>query len=180
MPSLLSKTLYLNQIMIRHMNWRKSVKIVLCILCLGIIMTSCQKKGCTDPEAINYYSKASKDDGSCITQIDLFLGVYSGESRCNSNFNNLPQTTTIIKPVVNSNNRIFIEKFPYFISEVVADISGNEITIGNQVAISEASGNNTFNISGQGRLINARIEIDLTIVQGSTTSNCGVILYKTM
>lgn len=29
-------------------------------------MASCNKKGCTDPAATNYDSKAKKDDGSCI------------------------------------------------------------------------------------------------------------------
>ncbi|NCA21727.1 MAG: hypothetical protein EBS86_11405, partial [Crocinitomicaceae bacterium] len=28
-------------------------------------VTSCKKKGCTDPEAYNYSSEAKKDDGTC-------------------------------------------------------------------------------------------------------------------
>ena len=28
-------------------------------------LPSCKKKGCTDPSALNYDSKAKKDDGSC-------------------------------------------------------------------------------------------------------------------
>lgn len=37
------------------------------IVLLGstIAFTSCKKKGCTDPKATNYSSKAKKDDGSC-------------------------------------------------------------------------------------------------------------------
>jgi len=30
-----------------------------------VFTTSCQKKGCTDPEALNYSEEAEKDDGSC-------------------------------------------------------------------------------------------------------------------
>lgn len=37
----------------------------LSISALITIMMSCKKKGCTDPSAANYNSKAKKDDGSC-------------------------------------------------------------------------------------------------------------------
>lgn len=30
-----------------------------------LVMTSCKKKGCTDPNALNYDANAQKDDGSC-------------------------------------------------------------------------------------------------------------------
>ena len=30
------------------------------------VFTGCSKKGCTDPNADNYYDKAKKDDGTCI------------------------------------------------------------------------------------------------------------------
>lgn len=33
---------------------------------LGIVLVSCKKKGCTDPDATNYDEKAGKVDGSCI------------------------------------------------------------------------------------------------------------------
>ncbi|MEZ4922856.1 MAG: DUF4856 domain-containing protein [Crocinitomicaceae bacterium] len=35
------------------------------ILGLTLIISSCKKKGCTDPDALNYSSEAKKDDGSC-------------------------------------------------------------------------------------------------------------------
>jgi len=31
----------------------------------NVFTTSCKKKGCTDPEAMNYSEEAEKDDGSC-------------------------------------------------------------------------------------------------------------------
>lgn len=31
----------------------------------SMVMTSCKRKGCTDPTAVNYSSKAKKDDNSC-------------------------------------------------------------------------------------------------------------------
>ena len=32
---------------------------------VAVFTTSCKKKGCTDPDAINYSREAEKDDGSC-------------------------------------------------------------------------------------------------------------------
>ena len=29
-------------------------------------VSSCNKKGCTDPDALNYSEKAKKDDGTCV------------------------------------------------------------------------------------------------------------------
>ncbi|GAB4375947.1 MAG: hypothetical protein Kow0075_02660 [Salibacteraceae bacterium] len=44
-----------------------SLKLVLTTVILGlaVISTSCKREGCTDPDAINYDSKAKKDDGTC-------------------------------------------------------------------------------------------------------------------
>ena len=44
---------------------KKLFKISFVLLLLLVLTTSCKKKGCTDPEATNYDSSASKDDYSC-------------------------------------------------------------------------------------------------------------------
>lgn len=38
---------------------------VLLLVAGSFVMTSCHRKGCTDPTAVNYSEKAKKDDGSC-------------------------------------------------------------------------------------------------------------------
>lgn len=41
-------------------------KLLLILLCVGLILAGCRKEGCTDSAATNYDSKAKKDDGSCV------------------------------------------------------------------------------------------------------------------
>ena len=36
------------------------------------VMTSCKKKGCTDPAAANYDASAEKDDGTCEEAVDPY------------------------------------------------------------------------------------------------------------
>ena len=45
------------------------MKKILFLVCVGLAattITSCKKKGCTDNGAVNFNSKAKKDDGSCL------------------------------------------------------------------------------------------------------------------
>lgn len=60
------------------------MKFLTCILILGLVFfsSSCKKKGCTDPTATNYDSKAKKDDGSCV----------------------FPTGTTVLPPITSSSN----------------------------------------------------------------------------
>ncbi len=44
---------------------KKVSLIISAVLMTAMMITSCKKEGCTDPEAVNYDAKAKKDDGSC-------------------------------------------------------------------------------------------------------------------
>ena len=50
-------------------------KLALVFLVLAMVVVGCKKKGCTDPNATNYDSKAKKDNGSCIIESGPYLIV---------------------------------------------------------------------------------------------------------
>lgn len=43
-----------------------------------LVISSCGKKGCTDPHAPNYNSSATKDDGTCTDLTAGIIGSYVG------------------------------------------------------------------------------------------------------
>jgi hypothetical protein len=45
---------------------KKTLTLVAAAFALTLSFSSCQKKGCTDPTALNYSESAKKDDGSCV------------------------------------------------------------------------------------------------------------------
>lgn len=45
-------------------------------LLVTFAFVSCKKEGCTDPLAINYFSKVTKDDGSCSYSSTRMIGEY--------------------------------------------------------------------------------------------------------
>ena len=59
---------------------------ILIIICITIC--SCQKKGCTDPNAINYNSQANKDDGGCeyIQEDFLLTGTLKSDKTLDPSF----------------------------------------------------------------------------------------------
>jgi len=64
---------------------------ILAVIFLALTLTSCDRTGCTDPNAGNYEEKAESDDGSCrydsepfegrweITDSLLYFGQYEAE-----------------------------------------------------------------------------------------------------
>ena len=52
--------------MIKLKKIKKTLTLVAAAFALTLSFSSCQKKGCTDPTALNYSESAKKDDGSCV------------------------------------------------------------------------------------------------------------------
>mgnify|MGYP000019298829 CR=1 FL=1 len=56
----------------------------LSFLSLSLLLVSCEKKGCIDPDASNYSGYANKDDGSCLYYVfDVNLNTYKYKAICN-------------------------------------------------------------------------------------------------
>ena len=58
--------------------------LILCFFMFGCLfsISSCSKKGCTNPKSDNYNPEARKDDGTCILWKDKFIGTFSGINNC--------------------------------------------------------------------------------------------------
>lgn len=86
------------------------------LLLLGLGATSCKKKGCTDPPALNYNAEAEKDDGSCTyaetkTVKFSFTHNFDGTGLTAAGFDQLNYTNA-------SGNVLSFTKLQYSISDV--------------------------------------------------------------
>jgi|GEM_PF-3228808 hypothetical protein len=96
--------------------------IIYCLLAVSVLsISSCQKeevKGCTNPNALNYNSQATQDDGSCIAK------VYGCTNRTSSNYNpaaNVDDGSCILK------GGVFV--WTYVTNNVTVTINGQSATI---------------------------------------------------
>lgn len=111
------------------------------ILFLGssIFLSSCKKKGCTDPTATNYSAEANKSDGSC---------VYSTKTPTDSEAN----TPSAIKAIFLSNRSNEKQSFNVN-SEVPSQIVGSK---GTKITIPE----NAF-VFGSGAVVSGNVKIEI-------------------
>lgn len=73
----------------------KKLCFILFIFSFTVTVSSCKKKGCTDPTATNYDSNAKKDDGTCIPPI---------ATPNNPNNPNNPTTSLLCDGIAGSNS----------------------------------------------------------------------------
>jgi hypothetical protein len=90
------------------------------VLSLGLAVTSCKKKGCTDSTATNYSEKAKKDDGSCI---------YDNTNANATEFVESGNTITVIDHGEGVGNITFTADKTWILDKLVFVNSGQTLTI---------------------------------------------------
>ncbi len=90
------------------------------VLSLGLAVTSCKKKGCTDPAATNYSEKAKKDDGSC---------TYDNTNANATEFITSGNTVTVIDHGEGVGNKTFTADKTWILDKFVFVNDGQTLTI---------------------------------------------------
>lgn len=135
---------------------------LLSIAVLGsMTMTSCKKKGCTDPTAANYKDKAKKDDGTCkYTPHITINGSADTTISVGSSYADLGATAT------NHDGTA---------ATVITDNQVDSSTVGTYyVNYSATNDNGTATAK---RKVNVAIQQDNWTVTWNVTSNCGTTTF---
>ena len=119
------------------------------------LLTSCKKKGCTDPDSINYNADAKKDDGSCQYEAvnEKFYGTYNMLFGCGD-----PHVMTI---TLEAESGIILNNFGDIGQGwgLKANVSGNNFSIPLQDFY---DGEGAYFISGSGNLNGNTITLNLS------------------
>jgi len=102
---------------------------IACLICLFIIPVGCTKKeGCTDPVAENFDASAQKDNNSCISQRNKFIGVYNGVNQCNTlgNSNSIAEVRASNE---NLKDIVIYNLGGRFVTPVKAEVNKDKFTI---------------------------------------------------
>lgn len=91
---------------------RVNLGMIALALVVAVGTVSCNRKGCTNPDAVNYDEKAKKDDGSCIvdeTPVDASVITVSGAITANTTWTNDKIYKLVGKVVVESGVTLTIQ-----------------------------------------------------------------------
>lgn len=99
---------------------KKKTLLLATILTLGVVVTSCKKKGCTDENAINYSSEAKKDDGSC---------TYNTVNNNATEYNTVGNVVTIIDHGEGTGTKTLTADKVWILDKLVFVNSGQTLTI---------------------------------------------------
>lgn len=138
------------------------------ILLVGFLMlTSCNKEGCTDPLAENYSSDATENDGSCVFPRDKFIGTFSVTETCNSgnqNYDILISNSAVGTNYININN---IGGF---------GLNSNATVSGDNTSFDQTSVG--VNFSGTGSISGSTLTISYVAQAGGVSDTCTMNCIK--
>jgi len=172
------------------------------LVSLSIIVSSCKKEdevvvepiiinGCTDLTAMNYFSNANSDDGSCIYAYDMAIGIWNIDPDCDD-VDILGQTISLNEQMPetidvqgNGDNSLFIDMNGTQVSGDI-DNQGNIVVNEQDIQIDPGLG---FPIdvvvSGSGKIesensgyMDLTYEFEIPIVGGTEEVDCHLTLTK--
>jgi len=131
-------------------------------------ITSCQKKGCTDPTSDNFDTEAEEDDDSCEDPRVKFGGSYN-VTETNSD----PYSLNISNSSASDRSIILSSTWGYPVSafNVTATVSQSSMTIATQTAAGV-----TF--SGSGTITGTTLTITYTITDGGGSVSATAVAVK--
>jgi hypothetical protein len=147
---------------------------------LGFSTSSCKKdkiKGCMNPDATNYSSSVTEDDGSCTFKRDKFIGNYIGSRLCS-----ILLADTIISVEITGDGsdytKLLINDFPESGSIVKATVNSQNET---QLIIPAQEISNdleTYSLSGSASYYQEKIILNYIKNNAGTFDTCGLNINK--
>lgn len=154
---------------LRNIVFMKKITFMLvCFFSISILTTSCNRNGCTDPDAANYEDKAKKDDNSCTYDREDMIAFYGILENCNDegswNYtleisdHSSDKTKIILENIGGWSNQVNIE----------ATVDGDSFSFNETVDEQTFIGSGT--ITDANDLITISIEYDIT--ENGVTKTC--------
>jgi hypothetical protein len=108
----------------------RKIKFLLKMIIIGsmVMLTSCKKEGCMDPNALNYSSSAQKDDGSCYYETNS-NEVVSGQITTNTTWTSDKIYELNGKVVVANNATLTIEAGTIIKAQEGSDVNATALII---------------------------------------------------
>ena len=153
-----------------HMFKNLQSSIFPCFIAFALLsFSACNNApGCTDPKAENFDPSAETEDGSCISQREKFLGIYSGGNQCIG----LPPGIHISEIIASNDNLtdVLISNLGGFYQGyyVRAIVDKNNLTIPYQ--LNPANGGSS--VSGTGSIVGNSVTIQYQIAYNGQLRNC--------